>query len=41
MNVSNDRLKPFITQAFAEVVNQAAQKESAKVIILSSSAVQF
>ncbi|MBC8767610.1 electron transfer flavoprotein subunit alpha/FixB family protein [Arenibacter sp. BSSL-BM3] len=38
LNVSNDRLKTFNAKAFANVVGQAAQKENAKVIILSSSA---
>tara|TARA_R110000868_G_scaffold303534_4_gene564063 strand:+ start:5413 stop:6381 length:969 start_codon:yes stop_codon:yes gene_type:complete len=38
LNVSNDRLKTFNANAFAHVVGQAAQKENAKVIILSSSA---
>ncbi|MCM4151845.1 electron transfer flavoprotein subunit alpha/FixB family protein [Arenibacter sp. N53] len=38
LNVSNERLKTFNAKAFANVIGQAAQKENAKIIILSSSA---
>ncbi|MEQ8422090.1 MAG: electron transfer flavoprotein subunit alpha/FixB family protein [Arenibacter algicola] len=38
LNVSNDQLKTFNAKAFAQVIGQAAEKETAKVIILSSSA---
>ncbi|RAJ10167.1 electron transfer flavoprotein subunit alpha/FixB family protein [Arenibacter echinorum] len=38
LNVSNDQLKTFNAKAFANVIGQAAEKEAAKVIILSSSA---
>ena len=38
LNVSNDRLKTFNAKAFASTIAQAAEKESAKVIIVSSSA---
>jgi electron transfer flavoprotein alpha subunit len=38
LNVSNDQLKTFNAKAFAQVIGQAAEKEKAKVIILSSSA---
>jgi electron transfer flavoprotein alpha subunit len=34
--VSNDKLNNFNAKAFADVIKQAAQKESAKVILLSS-----
>ena len=36
LKVSNDKLSPFNAKAFADVIKQAAQKESAKVIVLSS-----
>ena len=36
LKVSNDKLNNFNAKAFADVIKQAAQKESAKVILLSS-----
>jgi len=36
LKVSNDKLANFNAKAYADVVKQAAQKESAKVIVLSS-----
>ena len=36
LKVSNDKLKNFNAKAYADVVKQAAQKEGAKVILLSS-----
>ena len=36
LKVTNDKLKNFNAKAYADVVKQAAQKESAKVILLSS-----
>jgi electron transfer flavoprotein alpha subunit len=36
LKVSNDKLSPFNAKAFADVIKQAAQKEGAKVIVLSS-----
>lgn len=36
LKVSNDKLKNFNARAYADVVKQAAQKEGAKVILLSS-----
>ncbi|QBZ97516.1 electron transfer flavoprotein subunit alpha/FixB family protein [Flavobacterium sangjuense] len=36
LKVSNDKLNNFNAKAFADVVEQAAQKEGAKVILLSS-----
>ena len=38
LNVSNEQLTKFNAKAFAEVVKQAAEKEGATVIIVSSSA---
>ena len=38
LNVSNDQLKTFNAKAYANAIGQAAEKETAKVIILSSSA---
>ena len=36
LKVSNDKLNNFNAKAYADVVKQAAEKESAKVIVLSS-----
>lgn len=36
LKVSNDKLANFNAKAYADVVKQAAQKEGAKVIVLSS-----
>ncbi|MFZ4679592.1 MAG: electron transfer flavoprotein subunit alpha/FixB family protein [Flavobacterium sp.] len=36
LKVSNDKLNNFNAKAFADVIKQAAQKESSKVILLSS-----
>ena len=36
LKVTNDKLSPFNAKAFADVIKQAAQKEGAKVIVLSS-----
>ncbi len=36
LNVSNDKLNNFNAKAYADVIKQAAEKESAKVIVLSS-----
>ena len=38
LQVSNDKLENFNAQAYADVVSQAAKKEGAQVIIISSSA---
>ncbi|WP_378185591.1 electron transfer flavoprotein subunit alpha/FixB family protein [Aquimarina sp. W85] len=38
LNVQNDTLKTFNAKAYTDVLKQAAQKESAKVIVISSSA---
>jgi electron transfer flavoprotein alpha subunit len=38
LNITNDQLKPFNAKAYAEAIQQAAEKENAKVIIVSSSA---
>lgn len=37
LNIANDKLKTFNAKAFASAIQQAAAKEGAKVIILSSS----
>ncbi|WP_413513673.1 electron transfer flavoprotein subunit alpha/FixB family protein [Myroides odoratus] len=37
LKVSNDKLNTFNAKAFADVIKQAAQKESAKLVVLSSS----
>jgi electron transfer flavoprotein alpha subunit len=37
LNISNDKLKTFNAKAYANSIRQAAEKEGAKVIILSSS----
>lgn len=36
LNVSNDKLNNFNAKAYADVIKQAAEKESAKVVVLSS-----
>ena len=38
LNISNDNLKTFNAKAFANAIAEAAEKEGAKVIVLSSSA---
>jgi len=38
LNISNDALSKFNANAYADVVKQAAEKEGAKVVIVSSSA---
>jgi len=38
LNVSNDQLGKFNAKAYADVVKQAAEKEGAKVVVVSSSA---
>ena len=38
LNVSNDKLNEFNANAYADVIKQAADKEGAKVVIVSSSA---
>jgi electron transfer flavoprotein alpha subunit len=37
LNVSNDSLKNFNAKAYASVINQAVEKESATVVIVDSS----
>lgn len=37
LNVSNDKLKTFVNQAYASVIAQAAQKEGADIVVLSNS----
>ncbi|MEO8794843.1 MAG: electron transfer flavoprotein subunit alpha/FixB family protein [Daejeonella sp.] len=37
LNVSNDKLKSFVNQAYAAVIAEAAGKESANVVILANS----
>lgn len=37
LNVSNDLLKNFVSQAYATVISEAAKKEGADVIVLSNS----
>ncbi|SDW99020.1 electron transfer flavoprotein subunit alpha/FixB family protein [Flavobacterium degerlachei] len=36
LKVNNDKLASFIAKAYADVIKQAAQKESAKLVLLSS-----
>ena len=36
LKVTNDKLANFNAKAYADIIKQAAQKESAKVILLSS-----
>ncbi|HAV54996.1 MAG TPA: electron transfer flavoprotein subunit alpha, partial [Aequorivita sp.] len=38
LEVSNDKLKKFNAEAYADAIAQAAKKEDAKVIVLSTSA---
>ncbi len=38
LNISNEKLKTFNAKAFADAIEQAAKKEGAKILILSSSA---
>src|SRR5580704_287337 len=37
LNVSNEKLKNFINQAYASVIAEAAKKEGADIIVLSNS----
>ncbi|HZY40344.1 MAG TPA: electron transfer flavoprotein subunit alpha/FixB family protein [Mucilaginibacter sp.] len=37
LNVSNDKLKNFINQAYASVIAEAAKKEGADIVVLSNS----
>jgi electron transfer flavoprotein alpha subunit len=37
INVSNDKLKTFVNQAYASVIAEAAKSEEAKVVVMSSS----
>lgn len=37
LNVSNDKLKTFVNQAYASVIAEAAKKENADVVVLSNS----
>lgn len=37
LNVSNEKLKQFINQAYASVIAEAAKKESADIVVLSNS----
>ncbi|MDB5134345.1 MAG: electron transfer flavoprotein subunit alpha/FixB family protein [Mucilaginibacter sp.] len=37
LNVSNDKLKNFINQAYASVIAEAAKKENANIVVLSNS----
>ncbi|MBW4891323.1 electron transfer flavoprotein subunit alpha/FixB family protein [Mucilaginibacter sp. HMF5004] len=37
LNVSNDKLKSFINQAYASVIAEAAKKEGANIVVLSNS----
>ena len=37
LNVSNDKLKSFVNQAYASVIAEAAKKENADIIVLSNS----
>ena len=36
LSITNDRLKNFSAKAFADAISQAATKESAQVVLLSS-----
>lgn len=38
LNVKNDKLKNFNAEAYADVIKQAAEKEGAKVVVISQSA---
>lgn len=37
LNVSNDKLKSFVNQAYASIISEAAKKEASTVIVLSNS----
>lgn len=37
LNVSNDKLKSFVNQAYASVIAEAAKKEGATIVVLSNS----
>jgi electron transfer flavoprotein alpha subunit len=37
LNVSNDKLKSFVNQAYASVIAEAAKKEGANIVVLSNS----
>ena len=37
LNVSNDKLKNFVNQAYALVIAEAAKKEGAEIVVLSNS----
>jgi len=37
LNVTNDKLKSFVNQAYASVIAEAAKKEAANVVVLSNS----
>src|ERR1700735_1049348 len=37
LNVSNDKLKNFVNQAYASVIAEAAKKEGADIVVLSNS----
>ena len=37
LNVSNDKLKNFVNQAYASVISEAAKKEGAEIVVLSNS----
>ncbi|GAA4311168.1 electron transfer flavoprotein subunit alpha/FixB family protein [Mucilaginibacter gynuensis] len=37
LNVSNDKLKNFVNQAYASVIAEAAKKEGASIVVLSNS----
>lgn len=37
LNVSSDKLKSFVNQAYASIIAEAAQKEEASVVVLSNS----
>ncbi len=37
LNVSNDKLKTFVNQAYASVIAEAAKKEGANIVVLSNS----
>src|SRR6201995_4436526 len=37
LNVSSDKLKSFVNQAYASVIAEAAKKEGANIVVLSNS----
>jgi electron transfer flavoprotein alpha subunit len=37
LNVSNDKLKNFVNQAYASIIAEAAKKEGADIVVLSNS----